>query len=79
MTHDVRHRRIQLVGELSSSLGASSLKNLSTVSGSHSLSKAVFFLSVTLFGLICSKHGITPPVEIKNISIILRLCAVERR
>ena len=56
VTHDVRHRRIQLVGELSSSLGASSLKNFSTVSGCHSLSETVFLFSLSLLGLICSLH-----------------------
>ena len=45
VTHDVRHRRIQLIGELSSSLGASSLKNFSTVSGCHSLSETMLFVS----------------------------------
>ena len=56
VTHDVRHRRIQLVGELSSSLGASSLKNFSTVSGCHSLSETMLFVSLSLLGLIGSLH-----------------------
>ena len=59
VTHDVRHRRIQLVGELSSSLGASSLKNFSTVSGCHSLSEAVLLLSLSLLRLIGSLHDST--------------------
>ena len=57
VTHDVRHRRIQLVGELSSSLGASSFENFSAVSRSHSFSEAVFFVSLSFLGLICSFHS----------------------
>ena len=56
-----------LVCETSSSFGASSLKNLSAVSGSHSLSEAVFCLSVSLLGLICSKHGVTPPIIFQTV------------
>ena len=47
---------VRLIGELSSSLGASSLKNFSSVSGSHSLSKAVFLASLSLLRLIGSFH-----------------------
>ncbi len=46
----------KLIGELSSSLGASSLKNFSTVSGCHSLSETVFFVSLSLLRLIRSLH-----------------------
>ena len=46
----------QLIGELSSTLGASSLKNFSAVSGSHSLSETVLFFSLSLLGLVCSLH-----------------------
>ena len=56
VTHSVRHRRIQLIGELSSSLGASSLKNFSTVCGCHSLSETMLFVSLSLLRLICSLH-----------------------
>ena len=35
---------------------AASLENVSSVSGLHSLSEAVLFLSLTLFGLVSSKH-----------------------
>ena len=57
VTHDARRaRRIQLIGELSSTLGASSLKNFSTVSGCHSLSETVFLVSLSLLGLIGSLH-----------------------
>ena len=48
--------RRQLIGELRSSLGASSLKNLSSVSGCHSLSETVFLFSLTLLGLVSSEH-----------------------
>ena len=47
---------LQLVGELSSSLGASSLKNFSAVSGSHSFSETMLFFSLSLLGLVCSLH-----------------------
>ena len=55
---------LQLIGELSSALGASSLKNLSTVSGSHSFSKAMFLFSLSLLRLVCSFHGLAPPYKI---------------
>ena len=48
---------LKLISESCSALSASSLENLSAVSGSHSLSEAVFFLSVDLFRLICSEHS----------------------
>ena len=47
------------IGELSSSLGASSLKNFSAVSGCHSLSEAVFLFSLSFLRLICSLHDST--------------------
>ena len=47
------------IGEASSTLGASSLKNFSAVSGCHSLSKAMFLFSLSLFRLICSLHDST--------------------
>ena len=56
VTHSLRYHRIQLIGELSSSLGASSLKNFSTVSGRHSLSETVFLVSLSLLRLIGSLH-----------------------
>ena len=49
----------RLVGEASSSLGASSLKNFSTVSGCHSLSEAMFLFSLSLLRLIRSFHDST--------------------
>ena len=45
-----------LVAQLCSALCASSLQNLSAVSGCHSLSEAVLHLSLTLLGLISSFH-----------------------
>ena len=48
-----------LIGEASSTLGASSLKNFSAVSGCHSLSEAMFLVSLSLLGLICSLHDCT--------------------
>ena len=50
------HCVTELVGELCSTLGASSLKNFSTVCGCHSLSKAMFLFSLSLLRLICSLH-----------------------
>ena len=44
------------IGESLSSLSASSLENVSAISSLHSLSEAVLLLSLTLLGLICSKH-----------------------
>ena len=50
-----------LVGQSFSALGASSLQDVSAVSGSHSLSEAVLLFSLTLFGLISSEHLLAPP------------------
>ena len=49
----------KLVGELSSTLGASSLKNFSTVSGCHSFSETMFLFSLSLLRLIGSFHDST--------------------
>ena len=49
----------ELVGELSSTLGASSLENFSTVSRSHSFSEAVFLHSLSFLRLIRSFHDST--------------------
>ena len=49
----------RLIGEASSTLGASSLKNFSAVSGRHSLSEAMFLFSLSLLRLICSLHDST--------------------
>ena len=46
----------QSIGELSSSLGASSLKNFSAVSSRHSLSETVLHLSLSLLRLVGSFH-----------------------
>ena len=51
------------VGESYSTLGASSLKNLSAVSGCHSFSEAMLLFSLSLLGLICSFH-VAPPLKI---------------
>ena len=45
------------IGKSCSSFLSSSLENLTTVSGAHSLSEAVLFLSLTLFGLVSSEHS----------------------
>ena len=63
---DLDHLRS--IGELSSTLGASSLKNFSAVCGCHSFSKAVFFISLSFLGLICSLHRLTPPSD--NINVL---------
>ena len=47
---------IILVRQSLSALCTSSLEDVSSVSGSHSLSEAMLFLSLALFGLIRSKH-----------------------
>ena len=54
----------QLVGKLSSTLGASSLENFSTVSGRHSFSETVFLFSLSLLRLIGSFHGCTSFIKI---------------
>ena len=48
--------RRKLIGQLFSALSASSLEDVSAVSSCHSLSEAVLFFSLTLFGLISSEH-----------------------
>ena len=59
------------MGEASSSLGASSLKNLSAVRGCHSFSETVFLLSLSLLGLVCSLHFCTS--LLKNINVLSRI------
>ena len=46
----------KLIRESLSSFGASSLEYVSAVGCSHSLSETVFFLSLSLLGLISSEH-----------------------
>jgi hypothetical protein len=48
----------ELIGKTSSTLGASSFKNFSTVSRSHSFSETVFLFSLSLLGLIGSLHDL---------------------
>ena len=52
----IPHGYFSLVGQSFSALGASSLQDVSAVSGSHSLSEAMLLLSLTLFRLISSQH-----------------------
>ena len=47
---------LYLVSKSCSALCATSLEYFSAVSSLHSLSEAVLLLSLTLLGLICSKH-----------------------
>ena len=49
------------IGQSLSALSASSLKNVSAVSGSHSLSEAVLLLSLSLLRLVSSEHFSAPP------------------
>jgi hypothetical protein len=51
----------KLIGESCSAFCTSSLQNFATVGGTHSFSEAVFFLSLKLLGLVCSKHLFAPP------------------
>ena len=51
-----RTREDQLIRKTLSAFCASSLEYVSAVSSSHSLSEAMLFLSLTLFGLVSSKH-----------------------
>ena len=50
--------QLKLIGQSFSALCASSLEDVSTVGSSHSLSEAVLFFSLTLFGLVSSKHSL---------------------
>ena len=50
--------KISLICQSFSALCTSSLEDISAVSGSHSLSEAMLFLSLTLFGLVSSKHSL---------------------
>ena len=54
----------RLIGKLSSTLGASSLENFSTVSGRHSFSETVFLFSLSFLRLIGSFHGCTSFIKI---------------
>ena len=47
------------MSQASATLSASSLENLSAVSSCHSLSESVNLTSLSLLGLICSKHTYT--------------------
>ena len=46
----------RLICQSFSAFSASSLKNVSAVSCSHSLSESVLFFSLSFLGLICSEH-----------------------
>ena len=48
----------KLVGQSLSTLCATTFQHLSACSGSHSLTEAVYFASLSLFGLISSFHDI---------------------
>ena len=73
--YDLRHRLFhrvlahergqhESIGQLSSALSTSSLQDLSAVGSSHSLSEAVFDLSLALLRLVCSLHAVAPPSKI---------------
>ena len=59
------HRGVRLfrgsIGQSLSALSASSLKNVSAVSSSHSLSEAMLLLSLSLLRLVSSEHFSAPP------------------
>ena len=61
----------RLIGESSSSLGTSSLKNFSTVSGCHSFSEAMFLFSLSLLRLIGSLHEDTSFVKINIFHVFI--------
>jgi hypothetical protein len=63
-----------LVGQSFSALGASSLQDISAVSGFHSLSEAVLLFSLTLFRLISSQHAnCTSLLALSSASIYMRI------
>ena len=49
-----------LVSKSCTTLSASSFEDVSSVSGSHSLSEAMYLASLSLLRLICSEHNYTP-------------------
>ena len=51
----------KLVGQSLSALGTSSLENVATVRGLHSLSEAMLLLSLALLRLVSSEHFGLPP------------------
>ena len=51
----------KLVGQSLSALGTSSLENVATVRGLHSLSEAMLLLSLALLRLVSSEHFGIPP------------------
>ena len=59
--YEQAYRLLRSIGQSFSALSASSLEYVSAVSSSHSLSEAVLFFSLTLFGLIGSEHCVAPP------------------
>ena len=46
----------KLIGQSFSAFSTSSLEYVSSIGSSHSFSETMLFLSLTLFGLISSKH-----------------------
>ena len=56
-----------LIGELCSTFGASSLQNFSAVCSGHSLTETVFLFSLTLFGLVGSKHNAPPLLYLRSL------------
>ena len=55
-----------LVSKSCTTLSASSFEDVSSVSGSHSLSEAMYLASLSLLRLICSEHNYTPFLLSKN-------------
>ena len=65
-----KNRKSRSVGQSLSALCTSSLEDVSSVSGLHSLSEAVLLFSLTLFRLISSKHWVAPPLtQIGSVSL----------
>ena len=54
------YERKRLVGQSLSTLCSTSLQYLSACGRSHSLAEAVYFTSLSLFGLIGSLHDLSP-------------------
>ena len=55
-----------LVSKSCTTLSTSSFEDVSSVSGSHSLSEAMYLASLSLLRLICSEHNYTPFLLSKN-------------
>lgn len=69
------YERKRLVGQSLSTLCSTSLQHLSACGRSHSLAEAVYFTSLSLFGLIGSLHDLSP-ILVFNIFFLYFFCVI---